>query len=495
MTVISSYSVSLGLDAQNYIKNSALSRSETAKLRRDIEAAKTPVEKYAQTYDLLEKALAKQTISLGTYKRLLDEARSKVEQFNAKVQESVKAVEIKTTKLGVMAGAFRKVGETLGPINSLLATYLGFSTAKKAFTLATDAEDAAIAFEVMTGSASESLRLMQELRTFSDRSPITFGGAQQAARTLLSFNVAAKDVIPTVKMMGDAVGGNNERFKMLALAYSQMSAAGRLMGQDLLQMINAGFNPLQTISRITGESMLELKKRMEEGGISAQEVANAFRVATSAGGRFYGMTERLSQTMSGKLNLAMSDLEKAGVRLGNTIGPMMVDFAKGMAEAAEKAGPLLAVIQKISDGIRVIMAFGGDAGNLVSGLANSVMTGEQMKGDAAASLNKLFDDFAKRERDKVNAEREQQRQANQQQQRGFIQQQQQRQPRPTQQQREPRPQQQQRPMPPQNQQELLAEAKKQVMELKAANARQQQMIAAMNRVADKVGENGFRRYR
>ena len=477
MTVINSYSVSLGLNAQDYIKNSALSRSETAKLRKDIEAARTPVEKYAQTYDLLEKALAKQTISLGTYKRLLDEARSKVEQFNTKVKESVSAVEIKTTKLGAMAGAIRKVGESLGPLNSLLATYLGASTAKKAFTLATDAEDAAIAFEVLTGSANESLRLMQQLRAFSDRSPITFGGAQQAARTLLSFNVASKDLIPTVKMLGDAVGGNNERFKMLALAYAQMSSAGRLMGQDLLQMINAGFNPLQTISRITGETMLQLKKRMEEGGISAQEVANAFQVATSAGGRFYGMTERLSQTMSGKLNIAMSDLEKAGVRLGNTIGPMMVDFAKGMAEAAEKAGPLLAVIQKISDGIRVIMAFGGDVGNLVGGLANSVITGEQLKGDAAANLNKLFDDFEKRERDRLNAEREQQRKTNQPQQRGQ------------------RTLPQQRPMPQQNQQELLMEAKKQVMELKAANARQQQMIAAMNRVADKVGENGFRRLR
>ena len=54
--------------------------------------------------------------------------------------------------------------------------------------------------------------------------------------------------------------GNNEKFSSMTLAFAQMSAAGRLMGQDLNQMINAGFNPLQVISEKTGKSIAVLKK-------------------------------------------------------------------------------------------------------------------------------------------------------------------------------------------------------------------------------------------
>jgi hypothetical protein len=74
------------------------------------------------------------------------------------------------------------------------------------------------------------------------------------------------------------------------------------MCQDFNQMIQNGFSPLETISKTTGESMIELKKRMEDGGISAQEVRQAFIDATSEGGMFHGMTERLAGTVSGKLN-------------------------------------------------------------------------------------------------------------------------------------------------------------------------------------------------
>lgn len=58
--------------------------------------------------------------------------------------------------------------------------------------------------------------------------------------------------------------GNASRFQLLSLAFSQMSATGRLMGQDLNQMINAGFNPLQEISKKTGKSIGELKEAMAD---------------------------------------------------------------------------------------------------------------------------------------------------------------------------------------------------------------------------------------
>jgi tape measure domain-containing protein len=89
--------------------------------------------------------------------------------------------------------------------------------------------------------------------------------------------------------------------KSLALAFSQATASGKLMGQDLNQMINAGFNPLEVISRKTGKSIDQLKEEMEAGGISAKELGEAFQMATQEGERFYKGAKRAGSTTAGRL--------------------------------------------------------------------------------------------------------------------------------------------------------------------------------------------------
>jgi tape measure domain-containing protein len=229
----------------------------------------------------------------------------------------------------------------------MAAAYLSVQTVAKAINLASQVEDATIAFEVLTGSAKDGQLLFEQIRKFAAESPVTFSNAAEATKTMMSFGVAAQDVQKNLQMLSDVTGGNNERFKMLSLAFSQTTAAGRLMGQDLLQMINAGFNPLQQISKTTGESMIELKKRMEDGGISADEVRRAFEDATAEGGMFHGMTERLAETVSGKLNIALSDMEQKLAAAGEALGPLIVQ----LLDASEDLKPLL------EDAIKLIGLF------------------------------------------------------------------------------------------------------------------------------------------
>lgn len=140
---------------------------------------------------------------------------------------------------------------------------------------------------------------ISELKQFAVDSPLSLTGVSQSAQTLLGFGIAAEKVMPTIKQLGDVSMGNEERFKSLSLAFAQMSATGKLMGNDLLQFISAGFNPLQTISEKTGKSIGELKKEMESGSISSQMVADAFASATSEGGKFYGMTQKQAEGIRG----------------------------------------------------------------------------------------------------------------------------------------------------------------------------------------------------
>jgi flagellar biosynthesis GTPase FlhF len=160
------------------------------------------------------------------------------------------------------------------------------------------------------------------------------------------------------------------------------------MGQDLLQMVNAGFNPLQQISKTTGESLLELKARMEDGGISAEEVRGAFETATSEGGMFYGMTERLSETVSGKLNIALSDMEQKLASAGEELAPL----ANLLFEAFDMVKPILddivKLIQRAVDGISLMVAFVRDVWNTATSGVNDT-----------TQIDKLLDRIEDRERE------------------------------------------------------------------------------------------------
>lgn len=165
--------------------------------------------------------------------------------------------------------------------------------------VAAQSEMAQASFTTLLGSADKAKEMLGGLTQYAAKTPYSQGGIRDAAQTLLNFGVNAKSVLPDLAMLGDVAMGSEEKLGRISLAYGQIASTGRLMGQDLLQLINAGFNPLQEISHRTGETMAVLKKRMEDGKISFDEVRQAFVDATDAGGRFHDMAATQSTTLTG----------------------------------------------------------------------------------------------------------------------------------------------------------------------------------------------------
>lgn len=159
-----------------------------------------------------------------------------------------------------------------------------------------------ISLETMVGK-DKAKSLLSEIKQYAAISPLELKDVQSATEMMVGFNVEAEKVPRFIQAIGDISRGESQKFQSLSLAFSQTSAAGKLMGQDLNQMINAGFNPLQIISEKTGKSMAQLKDEMSKGAISAETVQQAFIDATSAGGKFYGMSEKQSQEVSGQMSI------------------------------------------------------------------------------------------------------------------------------------------------------------------------------------------------
>lgn len=157
-------------------------------------------------------------------------------------------------------------------------------------------------FRVLLGNQQAADKMFNELRRFAATTPLMMNDLASSAQTMLGFGIEANKVIPTLKAIGDISKGNGESLKSLTLAFSQMSSTGKLMGQDLMQMINAGFNPLMEISKKTGKEIGQLKEEMSKGAISAEMVADAFMSATSVGGQFYGMLAEKGKDVEGQIN-------------------------------------------------------------------------------------------------------------------------------------------------------------------------------------------------
>lgn len=202
-----------------------------------------------------------------------------------------------------------------------------------------------VSFSTLLGSQQASTELMQQMKEFAAATPLQIGDLAKAAQTMLGFNLAAEEVMPMLKAIGDISMGDAQKFQSLTLAFSQMSSVGKLMGQDLIQMINAGFSPLAVMSETTGKSIKRLKEEMSHGAISADMVKQAFIDATSEGGKFYGMLASQGDTVKG----AIAQLSGAITDMLNGIGERSEGIIKGsvkslqwLAQNYEKIGKILA---------------------------------------------------------------------------------------------------------------------------------------------------------
>jgi tape measure domain-containing protein len=275
-------------------------------------------------------------------------------------------------------------------VGAIVANGVKFDAAMQNYTAA---------FTPLLGGADAAHDKLQELSAFAAATPFTISGLASASQTLLSFGTTNAALLPDLKMLGDISQGNQEKLSGLALVFGQVQSNGHLMGQDLLQMINQGFNPLPIIAAKTGESMTDLRTRMSQGKVTFDEVNAAMVEATSKGGMFYGSMDLGAKTLTGAwsstgdgariLSGAMvSSLTPAltGV-LNDGINPLLgglvdlvngVDGAQGEVDKASKAlitqvDNLAPAVGKLATNLGTVLtaiapAIGSAIGSLVSSL-------------------------------------------------------------------------------------------------------------------------------
>ena len=157
-------------------------------------------------------------------------------------------------------------------------------------------------FEVMTGSAEKAADTVDRLKNIAASTPFEMPNLADTTQLLMNYGFTADEALDRMQMLGDIAQGSADKMNRIAAAYGQMSSAGKVSLEDVKQMIEAGFNPLQEISETTGESMDSLYQRISDGAISVDEITASMQRSTSEGGKYFQSMEKQSQTFSGQLS-------------------------------------------------------------------------------------------------------------------------------------------------------------------------------------------------
>lgn len=208
-------------------------------------------------------------------------------------------------------------------------------------------------FEVMTGSYEKAADLVEELKTRAAATPFDLTDLADTTQLLMNYGFTTDNVISSMEMLGDIAQGDSEKLSRIALAYGQMTSAGKVTLQDVKQMIEAGFNPLQEIVETTGESMGSLYDRISDGTISVDEITAAMKRSTSEGGKYFQSMDKQSQTLTGRWNTLKDTFAEATGTLTKGISDWLRD--KGIPAASRALEWLTKNFEDLLPAIEVVV--------------------------------------------------------------------------------------------------------------------------------------------
>ena len=238
-----------------------------------------------------------------------------------------------------LGDAFRSLPGAEFITNPIVAMTAGIGVVSK---MGMEAEKTATSFNVLVGNEEKAAKMLGEINKYADNTLWDRSTVQNASQTMLGFGIGTETVVDDLKMLGDVAMGDKNKLQQLALVFGQISAAGKLQGQDLQQLISAGYNPLMDMAELTGKSQGQLKDEMSKGLVTFDMVRAAFQRATGEGGKFNNMTERIAQTSYGAFEQLKGKLISTLLELYNVIQPFVIPVLTALGKILEFIGKIAA---------------------------------------------------------------------------------------------------------------------------------------------------------
>lgn len=256
---------------------------------------------------------------------------------------------------GISQTAKREVDETNKIMRTLgagLGAYFSFQAIKgfgqELINVRGEFQQMGIALETMLGNKDKADRLMSQVVELSAKTPFSLTQVGQAAKQLLAYQVAQEDVIDTTTRLGNVAAGLSVPLDRLIMAYGQVKAKGKLMGDDLRQFTEAGIPMVSELANAFGVTQAEVYKLVETGKVGFEDVQQVIKNLTDEGGMFFNLMEKQSKSLTGMI----SNLGDAWDRMLNEIGTsnegVLAGSIKGLTNLVENYEKVVDVIKIIA---------------------------------------------------------------------------------------------------------------------------------------------------
>ena len=238
---------------------------------------------------------------------------------------------------------FNRVGGTAIKAGAAITAAIGGLVGKNAFDAAASLESIRTRFEVLSGSATQADKQIRGLIDFAARTPFQLEGLANASARLQAFGFEQETIIDRLGVLGDLASGSGADIGELALILGQVSAAGKLTGERLLQLEERGIIIGPALAKSFGIAESKVREFVSSGKVGLADVEAAFKSLTSEGGRFFGATEKQSKTLTGLVSTLKDNFFALNVSIGEAFGPI---FKRSLQIA-------ISGVQQLTESVRV----------------------------------------------------------------------------------------------------------------------------------------------
>lgn len=222
----------------------------------------------------------------------------------------------------------------------------GVAVAKMGVDFNANMEQARISFTTLLGSADEAKKMIGDLQQFAAKTPFEFPGLQDSAKLMLAMGFNAKDVLPNLNAVGDAVaavGGGEDALKGVTMALGQMLTKGKISAEEMNQLAERGIPAWELLAQSTGKSKQELMELGSQGKLLSENVLPG--MIDAMGNKFKGAMDNQSKSFTGmmstikdNLNMLMGSLTEGLFNQLKGFLPKVIDFTNKFSDAFKKGG-------------------------------------------------------------------------------------------------------------------------------------------------------------
>lgn len=231
--------------------------------------------------------------------RKVKELKQNVANANKELENTERISNRLTRSVGKLAGAFA-IKELVANVTKVRGQF----------------QQLEVAFTTMLQSAEKADALMQQLTKTAATTPFGLEDVAQGAKQLLAYGFEAEKVNETLIRLGDIAAGLSVPLNDLVYLYGTTMAQGRMYTQDLNQFTNRGIPMIAELAKQFGVTESKVRELVEAGKVGFPEVQKVIESLTNEGGKFGGLMEEQSKTITGQI----SNIEDSISMMFNELG-------------------------------------------------------------------------------------------------------------------------------------------------------------------------------